>query len=58
MGSMRQVRKMVGDFVSTYAVREYIDGGAANFALTSVLATGLLRYTHGHPTSLVEFVLR
>ena len=49
---------MVGDFVSTYAVREYIDGGAANCAFTSVLVTRLFRDTHGHPTGLVEFVLR
>ena len=57
MGSMRQVRKMVGDFVSTYADPDDIDGGAANCALTSVLVTGLLRYTHAHRKDLVEFVL-
>ena len=48
---------MVGNFVSTYAVSEDIDGGAANCELTSVLATGLLRYTHAHLEDLVEFIL-
>ena len=57
MGSMRQARKMVGDSVSAYADPEDIDGGAASCALTSVLVTGLLRYTHAHPTDLVDFVL-
>ena len=54
---MLQAWKMVGVFVSSYADPDDIDGGAANCALTSVLVTGLLRYTHVHPKDLVEFVL-